>query len=144
MTDITPEQEAVQTLSPYLDRLLDSFADELNASSRKRKAFFVFLFGGISGLAVKRGLTVEQAQAVAISLFYEHLAILPMDGLRLVGYGAGATAGETPWSYAARSGVEEFFSWQADPLVYNPSALRMVLDRSPDVDEPEVDEPKGE
>jgi hypothetical protein len=135
MQDPTPEQEAVQTLSPYLDRLLASYADELNESSRKRKAFFVYLFGGISGLAVARGLTIEQAQTVAVSLFYQELAIRPMDGLRVVEFGVAAAAGETPWSYAAHAGVDEFFSWQADPTAYDPSRLRSVLDQAPEVDQ---------
>ena len=137
MQDPTPEQLAVEALSPYLDRLLDSFGDELNESSRKRKAFFVFLFGGIHGLAVARGLTVEQAQAVAVSLLYQELAIPPMDGLRVVEFGVAAAAGETPWSYAAHAGVDEFFSWQADPAAYDPGRLRLVLDQAPEIDEPE-------
>jgi hypothetical protein len=138
MSKLSVEQEAVQTLSPYLDRLLDSYADELNESARKRKAFFVFLFGGISGLAVERKLTPEQAQAVAISLFYEELAIPPMDGLRVVEYGVEAAVGETPWSYAAQAGVDEFFAWQADPAGYSGSRLRSVLDRAPEIVQPEL------
>jgi hypothetical protein len=136
MSELTVEQLAVQTLSPYLDRLLAAYADELNESSRKRKAFFVFLFGGISGLAVERGLTAEQGQAVALSLFYEDLAIPPMDGLRVVEFGVEATAGETPWSYAAQAGVDEFFAWQADPESYSPVRLREVLDHAPEADQP--------
>ena len=136
MAELTVEQLAVQTLSPYLDRLLAAYADELNESSRKRKAFFVFLFGGISGLAVERRLTAEQGQAVALSLFYEDLAIPPMDGLRLVEFGVEATAGDTPWSYAAQAGVDEFFAWQADPAAYDPVRLRAVLDHAPEVDQP--------
>jgi len=137
MAELTPEQRAVQTLSPYLDRLLVSYADELNESSRKRKAFFVFLFGGINGLAVEQGLTPEQAQAVAISLLYEDLAIPPMDALRVVQFGVEAAAGETAWSYAAHAGADEFFSWQADPSAYDPSRLRSVLDRAPPAAEPQ-------
>jgi hypothetical protein len=133
--DPTPEQDAVQTLVPYLDRLLAVYADELNESSRKRKAFFVFLFGGINGLAVERGLTVEQAQAVAISLFYQELAIPPMDGLRVVAFGVEAAAGETPWSYAAQAGVDEFFSWRADPSAYDPARVRNVLEQAPEIEE---------
>jgi hypothetical protein len=135
MQNPTPEQDAVQTLSPYLDRLLVTYADELNESSRKRKAFFVYLFGGISGLAVARGLSVEQAQAVAVSLFYQELAIPPMDGLRVVEFGVAAAAGETPWSYAAHAGLDEFFSWQADPSAYDPGRLRSVIDQAPEVEE---------
>jgi hypothetical protein len=134
MPELTVEQEAVQTLSPYLDRLLDAYADELNESTRKRKAFFVFLFGGISGLAVERGLTPEQAQAVAVSLFYEELGVTPMHGLRVVEFGVAATAGETPWSYAAQAGVDEFFAWRADPAAYTPVRLRSVLEQSPEID----------
>ena len=136
MPEPTPEQQAVQTLSPYLDRLLVSYADELNASSSKRKAFFVFLVGGVSGLAIAMGLSPEQAQAVALSLLFEELAIPPMDGLRVVQFGVEAAAGETAWSYAARAGVDEFFSWQADPAAYDPGRLRSVLDRAPEVEEP--------
>jgi hypothetical protein len=139
MPELTVEQEGVQALSPYLNRLLDSYADELNESTRKRKAFFVFLFGGISGLAVERGLTPEQAQAVAISLFYEELAIPPMDGLRVVEFGVEATAGETPWSYAAQAGVDEFFAWRGDPGGYAATGLRSVLDRAPEIDQPELE-----
>ncbi len=104
---------------------------------RKRKAFFVFLFGGISGLAVERGLTAEQAQAMAISLLLEELSITPMDGLRIVEFGVAATAEETPWSYAAHAGVEEFFAWRGDPTGYSASRLRLVLDSAPEVDQPE-------
>jgi hypothetical protein len=138
MSELTVEQEAVQALCPYLDRLLEGYADELNESSRKRKAFFVFLFGGISGLAVERGLTPEQAQAVAISLFYQELAIPPMDGLRVVEFGVEATAGETPWSYAADAGVKELFAWRADPAGYQPNGLRAVLDGAPELDRAET------
>jgi hypothetical protein len=136
MPDLTPEQLAVETLVPYLDRLLDSYADELNESSRKRKAFFVYLFGGINGLAVARGLTVEQAQAVAVSLLYQELGIKPMDGLRVVEFGVAAVAGQTPWSYAANAGVDEFFAWQANPSAYDRGRLRSVLDEAPEIDEP--------
>jgi hypothetical protein len=135
MPDPTPEQLAVEALSPYLDRLLVTYAEELNESSRKRKAFFVFLCGGINGLAVARGLTVEQAQAVAVSLFYQELAIPPMDGLRVVEFGVAAAAGQTPWSYAAHAGVDEFFSWQANPSDYDAGRLRSVLDQAPEIDE---------
>ncbi len=137
MPELTVEQEGVQVLVPYLNRLLDSYADELNESSRKRKAFFVFLFGGISGLAVERGLTAKQAQAVAISLLLEELSITPMDGLRIVEFGVAATAEETPWSYAAHAGVEEFFAWRGDPAGYSANRLRSVLDSAPEVDQPE-------
>jgi hypothetical protein len=136
MNELSVEQRAVQTLSPYLDLLLESYADELNESTRKRKAFFVFLFGGISGLAVESGLTPEQGQSVALGLFLENLGIPLMDGLRIVEFGVEATAGETPWSYAAQAGVDEFFSWQADPASYSPVRLREVLDRAPEVDQP--------
>ncbi len=139
MPALTPEQQAVQTLSPYLDRLLISYADELNASSSKRKTFFVFLIGGVNGLAIATGLSPEQAQAVAVSLLLEELAIQPMDGLRLVQFAVEAAAGETAWSYAAHAGVDEFFAWQADPAAYDPARLRSVLDRAPAVDEPPGD-----
>ena len=78
---------------------------------------------------------MEQAQAVAVSLFYQELAIPPMDGLRVVEFGVAAAAGETPWSYAANAGVDEFFSWQANPSGYDPSRLRSVLDQAPEVDQ---------
>jgi hypothetical protein len=137
MPELTPEQQAVQTLSPYLDRLLVSYADELNASSSKRKAFFVFLIGGVNGLAIATGLSPEQAQAVAVSLLLEELAIPPIDGLRMVQFGVEAAAGETPWSYAAHAGVDEFFLWQTDPNAYDPGRLRSVLDCAPEVEDPE-------
>jgi hypothetical protein len=133
MPQLTPEQQAVQTLAPYLDRLLASYADELNASSSKRKAFFVFLMGGVNGLAIATGLSPEQAQAVAVSLLLEELEIPPIDGLRMVRFGVEAATSETAWSYAAHAGVDEFFSWQADPAAFDPARLRSVLDRAPDV-----------
>jgi hypothetical protein len=133
MPENTPEQDAVQTLVPYLEGLLATYGDELNESSRKRKAFFVFLFGGISGLAVERALTVEQAQKVAVSLFYQELAIPPMDGLRVVEFGVDAAAGDTPWTYAAQAGADDFLSWKADPSAYDPGRLRAVLDRAPEL-----------
>jgi hypothetical protein len=127
----TPEQQAVATLASYLDRLLPDDTDELNESASKRLAFFVFLFGGISGLSLKDGLTPEQAHAVAISLFCQNLGMTPMDSIRMAGYGIDATAGDSPWSYAAHEGLDEFFAWQANPDSFTVTRLRPVLDRAP-------------
>ena len=80
MSEITPEQSAVATLSTYVDRLLDDpVTDELNASENKRRAFFAFVFGGIGGLTIQEGMTAEQAHAVAIGLYCELLRISPME-----------------------------------------------------------------
>ena len=74
MSEITPEQRAVATLSTYVDRLLDDpVTDELNASENKRRAFFAFVFGGIGGLTIQEGMKTEQAHAVAIGLYCELL-----------------------------------------------------------------------
>jgi hypothetical protein len=131
MDQPTPEQKAVATLAAYLDRLLPDDTDELNESASKRLAFFVFLFGGISGLSLKEGLTPEQAHAVAISLFCESLGLTPMDSIRMAGYGIDATAGESPWSYAVHEGLDEFFAWKDDPESFAVTRLRSVLDRAP-------------
>ncbi len=137
MDQPTPEQQAVATLSAYIDRLLPDYADELNESSSKRLAFFSFLVGGISGLSLNIGLTPEQAHAVAISLFIESLGLTPMDSIRMAGYGIEATAGDSPWSYAAHEGLDEFFAWKADPDGFSVTRLRSVLDRAPaDSDQP--------
>ena len=125
------EQQAVATLDAYLNRLLPDYTDELNESANKRLAFFAFLFGGISGLSIKEGLTPEQAHAVAISLFCQSLELTPMDSIRMAGYGIDATAGDSPWSYAAHEGLDEFFAWQADPESFSVTRLRPVLDRAP-------------
>ena len=138
MENLTPEQEAVATLSAYVDRLLPDYADELNESASKRVAFFAFLVGGISGLSLKEGLTPEQAHAVAVSLFCESLGLTPMDSIRMAGYGIEATAGDSPWSYAAHEGLDEFFAWKADPTTFAATRLRPVLVRAPaDVDLPQ-------
>ena len=137
MDQTTPEQQAVATLAAYVDRLLPDYADELNESASKRLAFFAFLFGGISGLSLKVGLTPEQAHAVAISLFIESLGLTPMDSIRMAGYGIEATAGDSPWSYAAHEGLDEFFDWKANPETFTVTRLRSVLDRAP----PDSDQP---
>jgi hypothetical protein len=60
-----------------------------------------------------------------------------MDSIRMAGYGIDSTAGDSPWSYAADAGVDEFFAWQADPIGFTMTRLRPVLDRAPaDGDEP--------
>ena len=131
MDQPTAEQQAVATLDAYLNRLLPDYADQLNESANKRLAFFAFLFGGISGLAIKEGLTPEQAHAVAISLFCQSLELTPMDSIRMAGYGIDATAGDSPWTYSAHEGLDEFFAWQADPESFSVTRLRPVLDRAP-------------
>ena len=131
MDQPTAEQQAVATLDAYLNRLLPDYADELNESANKRLAFFAFLFGGISGLSIKEGLTPEQAHAVAISLFCQSLELTPMDSIRMAGYGIDATAGDSPWSYAAHEGLDEFFAWRSDPDSFSVTRLRPVLDRVP-------------
>ncbi len=132
----TPEQTAVATLDDYLGRLLPPFADELNESAKKRLAFFAFLFGGISGLAIRSGLTPEQAHAVAIGLFCEKLGLAPMDAIIMAGQAIDAAAGDSPWSPAVQAGLDEFFAWQADPKHFTASRFRPVLDQVP-ADEPE-------
>jgi len=79
----TPERQAVATLSAYFERLVQDCVDELNESEDKRRAFFAFVFGGISGLAIQEGLSPPQAHAVAIGLFCETLEISPMDSIRM-------------------------------------------------------------
>jgi hypothetical protein len=127
----TPEQQAVATLTAYFERLLQDFAVELNQSESKRRAFFAFVFGGISGLAIQEGLSPPQAHAVAVGLFCETLEISPMDSIRMAQHGIDAAAGESAWSDAAEQGMDEFFDWQADPIAFKPSRLRLVLDRAP-------------
>ena len=136
MNQPTPEQEAVATLSAYVDRLLPDYADELNESDSKRLAFFAFLVGGISGLSLHVGLTPEQAHAVAISLFIESLGLTPMDSIRMAGYGIEATAGESPWSYAVHEGLDEFFAWKANPEEFTSTRLRSCSIVPADVDLP--------
>jgi hypothetical protein len=131
MDDPTPEQQAVATLSAYFERLLHDYADELNGSESKRRAFFAFVFGGISGLAIKQGLSPPQAHAVAVGLFCETLEISPMDSIRMAQLGIDAAAGESAWSDAAEQGMDEFFDWQADPGAFKSARLRGVLDRAP-------------
>jgi hypothetical protein len=127
----TPEQRATTTLAAYVDRLLPEFVDELNESAGKRLAFFAFLFGGISGLAIKEGLTPPQAHAVAMGVFCETLEISPMDSIRMAQFGIDAAAGDSTWSDAAQQGMDEFFAWQTDPPGFAPTRLRGVLDRAP-------------
>ena len=131
MDQPTPEQQAVAILDAYLDRLLQDDTDELNQSASKRLAFFAFLFGGISGFSLKQGFTPEQAHAVAISLFCQSLGLSPMDSIRMAGYGIDATAGDSPWSYAAHEGLDEFFDWLSNPDSFSVTRLRPVLDRAP-------------
>jgi hypothetical protein len=131
MEQSTPEQHAVATLDAYLDRLLADYAAELNESATKRLAFFAFLFGGISGLSRKAGLTPEQAQSVALELLHKTLAISPKESARMAQFGTKATAGNSPWSYAAHAGFDEFFAWQDAPEAFSARRLRLVLDRAP-------------
>jgi hypothetical protein len=127
----TPEQRATATFAAYVGRLLPGYLDELNESASKRLAFFGFLFGGISGLAIKEGLTPPQAHEVTMGVFCETLEISPMDAMRMIQYGLEAAADGQAWSDAARHGMDEFFAWQTDPITFAPSRLRGVLDRAP-------------
>ena len=73
---------------------------------------------------------------MAISLFIESLGLTPMDSIRMAGYGIEATAGDSPWSYAALEGLDEFFDWKSNPAAFTVTRLRSVLNRAPaDVDE---------
>jgi hypothetical protein len=127
----TPEQQATAALAAYLSRLLPVYLEELNESASKRLAFFAFLFGGISGLAIKEGLSPSQAHAVSMGVFCETLEISPLDSIRMAQFGIDAAANDSAWSDAAQQGMEEFFAWQADPAGFAPSRLRGVLDRAP-------------
>jgi hypothetical protein len=132
MSELTPEQRAVATLSLYVNQLLDDpVTDELNASENKRRAFFAFVFGGIGGLAIQEGLAPQEAQAVAISLFCETLRISPMDSVRMAQLGIDAAAGDSTWSDASGQGLDEFLAWQADPASFLAARLRLVLDHVP-------------
>lgn len=131
MDEPTPEQQAVETLDAYLERLLPDYAAELNESANKRLAFFAFVFGGIGGLAIKERLTPAQAHSVALALLCKTLEISPMDSIRMAEFGIDAIAGETPWSYAAHEGLEAFLAWQDVPETFSARRLRPVLDRAP-------------
>ncbi len=131
MDEPNPEAQAVATLDAYLDLLLADYAAELNESSGKRLAFFAFLFGGISGLAIKERLTPAQAHAVALTLLTQTLEIPPMDSIRMAEFALDAIAGESPYSFAAHEGFEDFLSWQEAPDSFAATRLRRVLDRAP-------------
>jgi hypothetical protein len=131
MEQSTTEEQAVATMDAYLEGLLADYSDELNESANKRLAFFAFLFGGISGLSRKEGLTPEQSRSVGLELLRNTLAISPNDSIRMAQFGTSVTAGDSPWSYAAREGFNEFLAWQAAPDAFSASRLRLVLDRAP-------------
>jgi hypothetical protein len=132
MNEITSERRAIATLSAYLDQLLtDEYVDELNDSENKRRAFFAFVFGGIGTLAIKEGLTPDEARSVAIGVFCETLRLSPMDSARMAELGIDAAAGDSSWSDAAREGLDEFLTWQADPQAFSAAHLRLALDRVP-------------
>ncbi len=131
MDQPTPELEAVARLTDYLDALLPDHADELNVSADKRVAFFVFVFGGVMGLAVQEGFEPAQAHSLALALFGLALRLTPMESYRMAQFGIDAAAGDSPWSYAAEAGLEEFLAWQADPAGFRSGRLRSVLDRAP-------------
>jgi hypothetical protein len=130
MSEITSERRAVATLSAYVDQLLtDECTDELNSSENKRRAFFAFVFGGIGGLAIKEGLSPQEAQSVAIGIFCETLRLSPMDSAGMAQLGIDAAAGDSIWSDASREGLDEFLAWHADPHAFSARHLRWVLDR---------------
>jgi hypothetical protein len=131
MEQPAPELKAVALLADYLDVLLSDHADELNESADKRVAFFVFVFGGVIGLAVQQGFEPPQAHSLALELFRSALRLTPMEASRMAQFGIDAAAGDSPWSYAAEEGLEEFFAWRADPAGFRISRLRSVLDRAP-------------
>jgi hypothetical protein len=132
MNDATSERQTAATLSAYLDRLLtDECTDELNHSENKRRAFFAFVFGGIGGLAIKEGLTPQEAHSVAVGVYCETLRMSLMDSARMAELGIDAAAGDSTWSDASREGLDEFFAWQADPVAFSGTRLRAVLDHVP-------------
>jgi hypothetical protein len=131
MEHTTTEQQAVATMDAYVDRLLADYSDELNESANKRLAFFAFLFGGVDGLSRKERLTPEQSHSVVLELLRHTLSISPMDSLRMAQFGVNATAGRSPWAYAAHEGRDEFLAWQSAPEAFSARRLRLVLDRAP-------------
>jgi hypothetical protein len=132
MSEITSESRAVATLSAFVDQLLtDDCVEELNCSENKRRAFFAFVFGGIGALAIKEGLTPQEARFVATGVFCETLKLSPTDSARMTQLGIDAAAGDSCWSDASREGLEEFLAWQADPQAFSVSHLRLALDRVP-------------
>jgi hypothetical protein len=127
----TPESQAIQALSGFLDALLARYAEQLNQSTDKRLAFFALLFGAVSGLAMKRGLSPPQAHAVSLALFQKGLGMSPPDSARFAQFGIDATSSRSPWNYAAHAGIEEFFAWEQDPARYEPKTVQWALDRAP-------------
>ena len=90
------------------------------------------MFGGITGYALKEGLSPPQAHGIAIGLFCTALRLSMIDSARMAQYGIDASAGDSDYSYAAHEGMDEFFDWLADAAAFNVTRLRSVLDRAPE------------
>lgn len=127
----TPEKRALAVLSKYVNRLLDDYSEELDQSEDKRLAFFAFLFGGVSALAMREGLKPPQVHAVALVLFMKGFGFTPEESASFAQFGINATARDSPWAPAAHAGMDEFLAWKADPSGFKPTKLRGILDHAP-------------
>lgn len=123
----TVEQQALDKLFPYLDRLLVEYADLLNTDPEKRLIFFAFLFGGVSGLSMRLKMNPPQAHAVALVLFSTGLEMTAEQSARLAQHGIDATSSSSPYNAAVHAGLDEFFTWLADPDAFRPSRLTALL-----------------
>ena len=127
----TPEKRMVNRIVEYTKCLLSTHGDQVNASEDRRIAFIVFLFGGLTALAVREGMTAAQAHAVAITLFHKCFEMSPEESVGMAQFCIEASGKDFPWSRAFHEGGDEFLAWEANPDSFAPSRLGTVLDEAP-------------
>lgn len=123
----TVEQQALETLFPYLACLLGRYSEQVNADPEKRLVFFAFLFGGISGLTMHLKMEPPQAHAVTLVLYSTGLQMTPDQSAWLAQHGIDATASSSPYNRAVHAGLDELFVYLRDPEGFVPSRLDPLL-----------------
>ena len=127
----TPEKRMVNRIVDYANCLLNTHADQVNASEDRRIAFMVFLFGGLTALALREGMTAAQAHAVGITLFHKCFQMSTEESVGMARFCIKASGRGSPWSGAFHEGADEFLAWHANPDDFAPSRLGAVLDEAP-------------
>jgi hypothetical protein len=116
MQHAPPERitESVETLNRYAHAVMSHYGEShFQGDTQAKQIFSVYIFGGVSALAIQHGMSPPQAHAVCLTLFTKLFGYEPADAANKAEAVITAAPDKTSHLYRIiHRGADAFIHWQ--------------------------------